>query len=112
MKKKPTFKTKKFKCLSCKKSVLKSITVYDFIYVVDEKEIYTIGIKKLLDSLNTYAFNKGYHLSGSELLLLRHDIVKQYFKEIRLKNVTRMGLKPSQMCKSCHEVYCEYFPLK
>jgi len=99
-------------CSQCEQGIVKdkSYLIFKIIANTEEKE-YEIGISRILHDLNEYGMKKGYHLSGSEMLLLRPDIVLQFLKETQKEEVIEWHLEHYYICFECYEVYTELIPL-
>lgn len=78
--------------------------------MTEEKE-YEIGISRMLSDLNDYIMKRMYHLSASEILLLRPDIVLEFLRETYKENITEWYLMANYVCYDCFEVYKELIPL-
>ena len=107
--------SKQVKCVICKSKELSPYSLYEFSYVVNNKILHEVGIKKIIEDLDLYAFRKGYHLSGSQILLLRQDILEAFILEDRVgkKNkISNMKLTPARVCNEHFLEYCSVIPLK
>jgi len=90
---------------------------FHYIYrllVATDKQLHYIGIQKILEEIAEYAMNKGYHLSASEIILLRPDVVKAYLEErIKGEKILFYFLQESEICYECFETeYVNMVPLR
>jgi hypothetical protein len=90
---------------------------FHYIYrllVATDKQLHYIGIQKILEELADYAMNKGYHLSASEIILLRPDVVKEYLRgRIKGEKVIFYLLQESEICLECFRTeYENMVPLR
>lgn len=85
--------------------------IYQVVASTPEKD-YTIGMSRILSELNDYIASKFYHLSASELILLRPDIVLECLREKYEKEITGWYLKSDYICYECYDVYLELMPLR
>ena len=86
--------------------------VYKFI-VYGRDNVYVIGLKTLLEGLGKWAMEQMYHLSASEILLLRPDITLKYLKEIKpLDEIKGFSFQENKICQSCYLNYAEAIPLR
>lgn len=100
-------------CKYCEKIVEfdQSFFLYRLITATD-KNVYITGITKVLAEISDFAAEKYYHLSGSEILLLRPDIVKIYLQTKYNENILAWHLDESQICLDCYGCYNEIIPLR
>ena len=103
------------KCKYCDKE----ITNHEFYYiyrmlVATDKQLHYIGIQKLLNELGDFAMNKSYHLSASQILLLRPDVVKCFLSEkLQGEKPLFWFLQEAEICYECFENnYTEVVPLR
>ena len=103
-------------CEFCKKlSVGKDIYTIYRIGFTTNRNFYTVGVLEVIDELNKYVFDKGYHLSSTQVILLRPDILitylrKRYNKENEM--VTDCSLFQAEACNKCYEEYKQEIPDK
>lgn len=102
-------------CKYCDKQLVNNEFYYIYrLLVATDKQLHYIGIQKLLEELSSFAMNKGYHLSASEILLLRPDVVK-YFLSQKLQGEKPLFwfLQESEICYECFENnYTNIVPLR
>ena len=107
-------KHKEEKCFNCNKG-LKDKDVYILYSLIITTDIKThfIGLVKLLDELDDYLMSKFIHLSGSQVVLLRPDILKEFFIE-KFKPERPMSwyLCSHLVCDGCFQKYTELVPVR
>jgi len=80
--------------------------------VSTDTQTHTIGLIKLLNELSDYLMNKSYHLSASQVVLLRPDILKDFLaKKYFPEKIIFYMLQESEICTDCYLSYKEYVPL-
>jgi hypothetical protein len=86
--------------------------VYKVILHTD-KAICEFGIQSLLNHLDDWLLKKFYHLSASQILLLRPDIVLEFFKDFRPNDrIICWFFLDNLICKDCYSHYAEHVPLR
>ena len=100
-------------CSQCEEEIKEGeyYLIFQLVANTPEKQ-YTIGLNTVLSELNEYILNKFYHLSASEIILLRPDIVLEFLRERYEKEIINWELKIDYICRGeCYEVYKEVMPL-
>lgn len=100
-------------CSQCNQEIIegKYWVIFKAKITTEEKE-YEVGIKRIIQNLNDYIMKKWYHLSASEILLLRPDIVLEYLKEqYKDKEILEWHLEGFYICEECYDIYKEIIPL-
>ena len=104
---------KEILCEACAKSVNEG--EFYFIYrlsVITEAKEYEIGIKKLLSEFSEYLMQKGSHLSASEIILLRPDIVQEFLvQKYKDDIIVCWYFKEFAICYECYDEYKTLVPL-
>ena len=77
------------------------------------KSIYEIALKTLLEQLNAWVMSKLYHLSATEIILLRPDLLHDFFKETRKdERIVGWLFKEYIICLDCYEQYKKNIPAR
>jgi len=99
-------------CSQCNQEIIerKFYFIYKIIVITEEKE-YEIGISRMLSEINDYIMKKYYHLSASEIMLLRPDVVVDYFREQYKEEIIEWRLQAEYVCYACYDIYKEIMPL-
>jgi hypothetical protein len=80
--------------------------------VATDKEMRFIGLQKLMDELANYAMKKGYHISASQIILLRPDVVKEFLSlKYKGERIIFFYLSEYECCYTCFGHYSECVPL-
>lgn len=83
------------------------------IMVSSNKEVYSIGLQKVLEELGDYLMDRGSHLSASQVILLRPDIFKEYLKrKLFPENPIFWCLGEHEICYNCYAEYKKLIPEK
>lgn len=100
-------------CRFCGKLLNKNIHIIDEIYIVSNDDIEVIRIDKFKELLDNWASKKYYHLSATELILLRPDIVTNFIREyIQDKDAVWFG-RPLLICDQCYnDIWIKLYPIK
>jgi len=87
-------------------------TIYQLVVITD-KFTHQYGLKILLEDLNDFLFKKGIHLSASQVVLLRPDILKDFLmSRFPQEQIDDFVLDESFICSSCFEDWKKEIPLK
>lgn len=100
-------------CNSCKQdyNFMDLEVLYNLIINTTHKKTYVLRLKNFLDELADYTFSKGYHLSASQILLLRPDILKEFLKfKFKDEEVVLWYLDEVYLCTECYSKYKELVP--
>lgn len=111
------FKTNKdFNSLVCQYCD-NSLQPYQFyqiyrLIIYTNKNIYKYGINKLTNDLSEYCMHKGYHLSATQIILLRPDILKNFLSScFSSEEIIFWFLQESEICYHCFsKEYINYCP--
>ena len=75
--------------------------------------VYEISMSHLLEKVANWAMSKLYHLSASQIVLLRPDLLYEFFKEDRKnEQIKSWMMKEYVICFECYEHYKEQVPAK
>lgn len=94
-------------CKFCSKKIeaSNSYLIYRFI-VVTEVKVHYIGMLSILNELGDYLMAKGFHLSASQVVLLRPDILKEFFMlKLTPEKVVYWVLSDTDICHQCFVDY-------
>lgn len=101
-------------CDFCKQEIedKRSYLIYSYVIDTDKRPAY-IGLKKVLEGLSDYLMDKHLHLSGSQIILFRPDIMKQYIETIIRtdEKIISFGFMPYVICYECYDEYDKQVPL-
>jgi len=108
-------RTKCDHCTCCKDKLedFQFYLIYRLI-VATNNNTYHIGIVKLLEELSDYAMKCGYHLSGSQIVLLRPDIMKDFLdQKFKPDKSLFWFLIEDEICHKCYkDTYKDLVPAK
>ena len=92
-------------CKYCDKTLEKNEFYYIYrLLVATDKQLHHIGLQKVLDELGNFAMEHSYHLSASQILLLRPDVVKAFLsKKLQGEKPLFWFLQESEICYKCFE---------
>jgi len=86
--------------------------IYCFVVETDKQEEHYIGLEKVLNELSEYLMDKKCHLSASQIILFRPDIVKEYLATTFLDcKVIDFHFQRYVICMECYEDYVKLMPL-
>ena len=82
-------------------------------FVVDtDKDTQYIGLRKMSNDISDYIMSKNYHLSATQVLLFRPDIVKEFLETIYTDTrIIGFRFTPYVICYECFEEWKELMPL-
>jgi hypothetical protein len=90
------------------------LTVYSVVVITD-KNVYRVGVPRMLEDLENFLRDKYYHLTASQILLLRPDVVKSFmvaqFKE-KGEVVTGWTFSADLVCGKCFKIWERNVPLR
>lgn len=87
-------------------------SIYKIILITD-KSRYEIGLLTLLEKMEDWIFQKMYHLSASQILLLRPDLVYEFFEQYKPnEKIVKWDFVGHEVCKKCFESYKPCVPTK
>lgn len=70
-----------------------------------------IGLNTLMEDLDEYLMHRGSHLSASQVILLRPDILKEFLtKKLYPEKPIYTFIDGSLVCYKCYEQYKELVP--
>ena len=102
-------------CDFCHKiNINKTYYVYRIDFTTNLGE-YNIGILAISEELADFLMRKGYHLSATQVILLRPDIMLEFLRKkynTQTETVKEYGLAEAEICHECFEDYIEHVPLK
>jgi hypothetical protein len=102
-------------CNYCDKVLIENEFYHIYrLLVATDKQLHYIGLQKLLDELSNFAMEKSYHLSASQILLLRPDVVKCFLSQkFQGEKPLFWFLQESPICYECfQEEYINLVPLR
>lgn len=98
-------------CSFCLKS-LSNYSIYK-ITLKTSKATYEIGILTLLEKIEDWIFQRMYHLSASQILLLRPDLIYEFFEQYKPnEKIVEWNFIGYEVCKKCFESYKSCVPTK
>ena len=94
-------------CKGCQKSIVnKKIYIVYNVIVASNIQLRCFVLKSILEDLDDYAMSKGYHLSASQIILLRPDLFKEFLETIlHPEEVYYWFLLENELCYDCFEKY-------
>lgn len=100
------------KCGYCEEEIEEDYYYIYNLFVETNKQRHYIGLQKLMNELDDYLMNKSIHLSVSQVILFRPDIVKAYLNVTILdEEIISFHLEKYIICYECYSQYIEYVPL-
>ena len=102
-------------CKYCDKPLSSNEFYYIYrLLVATDKQLHYIGIQKLLDELGSFAMEQAYHLSASQILLMRPDVVKCFLSQkLEGEKPLFWFLQESEICLECFQNnYTDIVPLR
>ena len=86
-------------------------TIYKVVLETDVR-MYEIGLIKLLDDMADWALKKMYHLSASQILLMRPDLTLEFFKKYRPgEMIVNWKFEQYSICDTCYNNYKIHIPV-
>jgi hypothetical protein len=83
------------------------------IMVHTDKQSYYIGLFNLFEKLGDYLMSKHYHLSASQIILLRPDVVSEYLRQkFEGEKVIEWYIEGYRICEECFGEYINLTPLR
>ena len=105
----PDYKNKLL-CNFCFDLKPKTYSLYKVIIHTD-RGIYSMGLLKFLELMSEWAMKKMYHISASQILLMRPDLVNEFIKKFKpMDKLYTWFFKEHTICESCFEQYKEHIP--
>jgi hypothetical protein len=107
-------KTVTERCKFCKEKLdTNNFYILYSLLVTTNKNIYHVGLEKLINEVAEYIMHKGYHLSASQIVLLRPDIMKEFLdKKYKPEKTIFSVLQEYECCEECMEDYKKEVPLR
>lgn len=105
----------KVECNFCENEVEDGKFFYTYAVLVDtDKRVLYKGLNKVLQELADYLMGKNYHLSASQCLLFRQDVVNEYLQKTldEGEKINIYYLKKYAICLECFEGFKEVVPLR
>jgi hypothetical protein len=100
-------------CQFCKHNSQDDFKLVYSVVVATDRSIYSIGMPKMLENLEKWLAPKWLHLSASQILLLRSDVVKEHLDGVFKGEVVRgWAFEAKSMCEKCFKVYDSHVPLR
>lgn len=92
-------------CEQCGRKVThKELYVTYKVIVVTNIQYYFVDMKHLIDELGDFTVEKGYHISASQIILLRPDLLKNYLsKKFYPEEIIFWFLCEKEVCDTCFE---------
>ena len=79
--------------------------------IIAQEGIKEMKIDKFVEELEKWAFSKYYHVSASQIILFRPDIVTKFIKE-KEGETTFWFIKPIYLCEKCYEKWKTKHPVR
>lgn len=102
------------RCKFCNKLLINNnfYIIYKLV-IVTNTQYYVIGVEKILDDLSDFLMERGVHLSASQVILLRPDILKTFLnKKYYPEEVILWFLNENETCLSCFARFSSLIPEK
>jgi len=100
----------KLTCIKCQKELLELEQFIYLLFIVTDKQILYVYPEIVINYINKYLVKNPSHLSASELMILRTDIVANILK-IDYPNLKYWGFTTLEVCNECYEIYKQAQPL-
>ncbi len=94
-------------CEQCSKKIQTNelFVVYKLV-VITNTQYHFVNLLRIIDELNDFVLEKGLHLSSSQIILLRPDILKMFLnKKFFPEEVVFWFLCESEICSECYSKY-------
>ena len=101
------------KCYTCDEQIEegKFYLAYS-VQIGTDKQMHVVGIKRVLEELADYLMQVNIHLSASQVLLLRPDVMKVFWEEkYPGEKLILWYLKECYICYECFESWKQLIPL-
>ena len=99
-------------CHYCKKEITDIYNNFTLIiYVNVKKRMYWINLDTILYCIGEYTKKDYIHLSPSQILILRGDIVAEMLSKMYEEKVI-WGIYTAETCDECYEIYKQQFPMR
>ncbi len=99
-------------CQFCFKLRQPAFYLYKII-IKTSKTTYEIGLHKFMEDLDDWCMKQMFHLSASQILLMRPDLVNKFLEYYRPRERTIYWFfKEYPICKECYERYKRTVPSK
>ena len=85
-------------------------TLYKVVLETDRK-IYEMGMSSLLEKIEDWRFKRMYHISASQILLLRPDLVHEFFENYKFgEKIKSWFFEAYFICPECYKDYKSHVP--
>ena len=74
---------------------------------------FNVGIMNIYEELSNFLMDRGSHLSASQVILLRPDILKTFIKfkyKTEYETIDAVYLCESEICPNCFKLYVKEIP--
>lgn len=100
-------------CDFCNHNKASDFIVVFHVVVATDRSVYSISMPKMIENLQKWLDPKWLHLSASQALLLRSDLVKAHLDDIfKGEKVAGWTFLPKTMCDKCFKVYDKTVPIR
>jgi len=105
--------TKTRNCEYCQDEIKDDKYYYIYSVGVDtDKSTHFVGLQKCMTDLSDYLMDKRVHLSASQIILFRPDIMKNFLQSIAgEETIKEFCLVKFVICTDCYEEYIQLVPL-
>jgi len=100
----------KIQCDFCKKKKDSVFFSLSKLLIMTDKRVFETGLLSLVKDLNKYTIKKCIHLSGSEIILLRPDILVDFLQRHYKEAIVSYSFKSYKICSDCFEKYKPLVP--
>lgn len=99
-------------CEHCKRTIqIKDLYVIYKVAVVSNNEYHFITMPRLIEEMNDFVSQQGYHLSASQIILLRPDILKVFLnKKFYPEEILFWFMMDEEICNICYSGYIQTCP--
>jgi hypothetical protein len=81
--------------------------------VLTNLQYHIIRLENIIEDLDLFVMNNGFHLSSTQLLLFRPDIIKEFLtKQFYPEEITLWFLTENEICVNCYKRYKVCYPEK
>jgi len=101
------------RCYDCNQVIVdKLVCVPGIIVVTEDSETpIQLDMQQALNVIDDYGYKKYYHLSASQILLIRPDVASKALGRI-FKKLLFFGFEFKSLCKPCYVTHMQKNPLK
>ena len=97
-------------CIKCQKELPVFEQFIQLVFIVTKDKILYLNIDLAIILINELLDKNPCHLSASEILLMRTDIVTNIFKKY-YPNLDHRGFVNLEVCSECYKIYAKAYPL-